>query len=82
MRFWRVLLNMLARLRLLARIHWWQRDTEKLRSVLERLAESAEAAGMVEDERYALTQLVRLAPDERRYVDRLETIGGALDEEF
>ena len=67
-------------LRLLARIHWWQRDTEKLRSVLERLAESAEAAGMVEDERYALTQLVRLAPDERRYIERLETIGGALDE--
>jgi len=54
-------------LRLLARIHWWQRDTEKLRSVLERLAESAEAAGTVEDERYALTQLVRLAPDEPRY---------------
>jgi len=67
-------------LRLLARIHWWQRDTEKLRSVLERLAESAEAAGMVEDERYALTQLVRLAPDERRYIERLETIGGAIDE--
>lgn len=68
-------------LRLLARIHWWQRDTEKLRSVLERLAESAEAAGMVEDERYALTQLIRLAPDESRYAERLETIGGALDEE-
>jgi tetratricopeptide (TPR) repeat protein len=68
-------------LRLLARIHWWQRDTEKLRSVLERLAESAEAAGMIEDERYALTQLIRLAPDESRYAERLEIIGGALDEE-
>jgi tetratricopeptide (TPR) repeat protein len=67
-------------LRLLARIHWWQRDTEKLRSVLERLAESAEAAGMVDDERYALTQLIRLAPDESRYAERLQTIGGALDE--
>jgi tetratricopeptide (TPR) repeat protein len=67
-------------LRLLARIHWWQRDTEKLRSVLERLAESAEAAGIVEDERYALTQLVRLAPDEKHYAERLQTIGGALDE--
>src|SRR5712691_2399908 len=63
-------------LRLLARIHWWQRDTDKLRSVLERLAESAEAAGTVEDERYALTQLVRLAPDEARYAERLQTIGG------
>jgi tetratricopeptide (TPR) repeat protein len=68
-------------LRLLARIHWWQRDTDKLRSVLERLAESAEAAGMVEDERYALTQLIRLAPDESRYAGRLQTLGGALDEE-
>ncbi len=69
-------------LRLLARTHWWQRDTEKLRSVLERLAESAEAGGMVEDERYALTQLVRLAPDESHYVERLQAIGGALDEDF
>ncbi|MFN2498480.1 MAG: tetratricopeptide repeat protein [Pyrinomonadaceae bacterium] len=67
-------------LRLLARIHWWQRDTEKLRSVLERLAESAEATGLVEEERYALTQLVRLAPDEKPYAERLRTIGGALDE--
>lgn len=67
-------------LRLLARIHWWQRDTEKLRSVLERLAESAEAGGTIEDERYALTQLIRLAPDEPRYAQRLQTIGGALDE--
>jgi tetratricopeptide (TPR) repeat protein len=68
-------------LRLLARIHWWQRDTEKLRAVLERLAESAEAAGMIDDERYALTQLIRLAPDESRYAERLQAIGGALDEE-
>ncbi|MBA2702868.1 MAG: tetratricopeptide repeat protein [Blastocatellia bacterium] len=67
-------------LRLLARIHWWQRDTEKLRAVLERLAESAEAAGMFDDERYALTQLIRLAPDESRHAERLHTIGGALDE--
>jgi tetratricopeptide (TPR) repeat protein len=67
-------------LRLLARIHWWQRDTEKLRSVLERLAESAESSGLVEDERYALTQLVRLAPDEAHYAKRLQSIGGALDE--
>jgi tetratricopeptide (TPR) repeat protein len=67
-------------LRLLARVHWWQRDTEKLRTVLERLGESAEAAGMIDDERYALTQLVRLAPDESRYLERLQAIGGALDE--
>ncbi len=67
-------------LRLLARIHWWQRDMEKLRSVLERLAESAESAGLAEDERYALTQLVRLAPEEQRYLDRLNALGGVLEE--
>jgi tetratricopeptide (TPR) repeat protein len=69
-----------AGLRLLARVHWWQRDMEKLRAVLERLAESAEASGLTEDERYALTQLVRLAPDEQRFVDRLEELGGSLEE--
>ena len=68
-----------AGLRLLARIHWWQRDMEKLRAVLERLAESAEAAGLAEDERYALTQLVRLAPDEQRYLERLNMLGGVLE---
>jgi tetratricopeptide (TPR) repeat protein len=67
-------------LRLLARIHWWQRDMDKLRSSLERLLEASEAAGLTEDERYALTQLVRLAPDEQRYMDRLDKLGGFLDE--
>ena len=69
-----------ASLRLLARIHWWQRDMEKLRAVLERLLEAAEASGLAEDERYALTQLVRLAPDEQRYVDRLNMLGGFLED--
>lgn len=66
-------------LRLLARIHWWQRDMDSLRGVLERLAESAEAAGLADDERYALTQLVRLAPEEQRYLDRLNKLGGVLE---
>lgn len=69
-----------AGLRLLAKAHWWQRDMEKLRSVLELMAESAEASGLTEDERYALTQLVRLAPDEQRFSDRLEELGGSLEE--
>jgi tetratricopeptide (TPR) repeat protein len=67
-------------LRLLVRIHWWQRDMEKLRLALERLAEAAEAAELVDDERYALTQLSRLAPDETRYAERLLALGGAHDE--
>ena len=68
-------------LRLLVRVHWWQRDTEKLRAALERLREAAEAAGRAEDERYALTQLVRLVPDEQRYAERLNELGGAQEEE-
>jgi tetratricopeptide (TPR) repeat protein len=69
-----------ASLRLLARIYWWQRDSEKLRATLERLAESAETAGLDDDERYALTQLVRLAPDEPRFLERLTALGGFIDE--
>src|SRR5687768_256010 len=63
-------------LRMLVRIHWWQRDMDALRSALERLAESAEASELIDEERYALTQLVRLAPDEQRYMDRLNLLGG------
>lgn len=65
-----------AALRMLVRIHWWQRDMDALRVSLERLAESAEASELVDEERYALTQLVRLAPDEQRYLDRLNLLGG------
>jgi len=67
-------------LRLLARIYWWQRDNEKLRATLERLAESAETAGLEDDERYALTQLARLAPDEPRFLERLTELGGFVDD--
>jgi tetratricopeptide (TPR) repeat protein len=67
-------------LRLLVRIHWWQRDMEKLRAALERLAEAAKMANLVEDERYALTQLLRLAPDENKYLERLQLIGGMQEE--
>jgi len=67
-------------LRLLARIHWWQRDMDKLRGTLERLAEAAEAAGLPDEERYALTQLIRLAPDEQHFLDRLNMLGGYLEE--
>ena len=66
-------------LRLLIRIHWWQRDMDKLRGVLERMAEAAEAAGLVEDERYALVQLIRLAPDEERFSVRLDELGGVTE---
>jgi len=67
-------------LRLLVRAFWWQRDMEKLKAALERLAEAAEAAGLVKDERYALTQLTRLAPDQSDHVSRLKELGGAEEE--
>jgi len=69
-----------AGLRMLVRINWWQRDMDALRASLERLAESAEASELVDEERYALTQLVRLAPDEQRYLDRLNLLGGLPEE--
>jgi len=69
-----------AALRMLVRIHWWQRDMDALRASLERLAESAEASELVDEERYALTQLVRLAPDEPRYLERLNLLGGFQDD--
>ena len=34
----------------------------------------------MDEERYALTQLVRLAPDEQRYLDRLNLLGGLQEE--
>jgi tetratricopeptide (TPR) repeat protein len=67
-------------LRLLVRAYWWQRDTENLKAALERLAEAAEAAGLAQDERYALTQLTRLVPDQAHHVERLKQLGGAEEE--
>lgn len=64
-------------LRLLVRAHWWQRDMEKLRASLERLAEAAQTAGLDADERYALTQLTRLVPEQVHHAERLEQLGGA-----
>ncbi len=66
-----------AALRLLVRAYWWQRDVDNLKAALERLAEAAQAAGQESDERYALTQLTRLAPDLTEHVERLKELGGA-----
>ncbi len=64
-------------LRLMVRVHTWQHDDDKLRRALEQLVEAAEAAGHAEEERHALSQLVRLAPEEARYRERLQDLGGA-----
>ena len=61
-------------LRLLVRFHSWQRDEVELKSALERLAEAARASDSVEDERYALSQLVLMSPQEVGYAQRLQEL--------
>jgi tetratricopeptide (TPR) repeat protein len=61
-------------LRLLVRFYAWQRDDEKQRQALERLAEAAEAAGLPDVERSALQQLAQFAPDQR-HLARLQALG-------
>ena len=68
-------------LRLVARAHWWLRDMDGLKAALERLAEAAQAQGLNDDERYALTQLARLDPAQEEQVARLNELGGAIEEE-
>jgi tetratricopeptide (TPR) repeat protein len=62
-------------LRLLVRFYGWQRDEAGLRQALERLAEGARAAESIEDEHYALSQLIMIAPHEVDYASRLQEIG-------
>ncbi|MEO6588440.1 MAG: tetratricopeptide repeat protein [Pyrinomonadaceae bacterium] len=61
-------------LRLLVRFYSWQRDETELRSALERLAESARLNDSIDDERYALTQLVVMLPNESDFAQRLQEI--------
>ena len=70
----------MAALVLLVRLHTWQHDGDKLRGALERLAEAAANSGLEDDERNALTQLLRLAPDDARYRARLLELGGTVEE--
>jgi tetratricopeptide (TPR) repeat protein len=66
--------NQLAGLRLLVRYNSWLNDENGIRLALERLYNAASADGAVEDERFALKQLVVLRPHEVRYRDRLNEI--------
>lgn len=64
----------LEALRLLVRYHGWQRDERELKNALERLAEIARLHEEVDDERYALTQLILIAPHEIAHAQRLQEI--------
>jgi tetratricopeptide (TPR) repeat protein len=61
-------------LRLLVRYYGWQRDESELKKSLERLAEIARLKESVDDERYALSQLVLILPHEVSYAQRLQEI--------
>ena len=64
----------LEALRLLIRFYSWQRDETELRAALERLAEAARLNESIDDERYALTQLVVMLPNEADFAQRLQEI--------
>jgi tetratricopeptide (TPR) repeat protein len=71
--------NELTGLRLLARYNNWLNDENGTRLALERLYAAAAKAESVEDERFALVQLVGIRPNETRYKDRLNEINETYD---
>ena len=64
----------LGALRLKVRYSSWERQKKELRSTLEALAEAAQGANAVDDERYALSQLVIIVPQEQKFAERLREI--------
>ncbi|MEZ5305693.1 MAG: hypothetical protein R2684_00965 [Pyrinomonadaceae bacterium] len=62
-------------LRLLARYHGWLKDDAELKTVLERIAESARNEGQTEDELSALNQLRLIAPYDQNVLARLSELG-------
>ena len=61
-------------LRLRARLAAWQRDESAMRDALIQLHTVARARDSVDDERFALSQLVMILPQETEYADRLREI--------
>ena len=64
----------LEALRLLVRFYGWQRDETELKNSLERLAQAAQSHSSLDDERYALSQLVLIVPHEIAFAKRLQEI--------
>ena len=64
----------LTGLRLLIRYNAWLNDEAGFRLSLERLRAAAATLESIEDERYALAQLIVIRPHETRYRDRLNEI--------
>jgi len=62
---------------LLVRLHAWQREDTELKAALIRMAEAAQINNDEENEKAALAQLVLMAPQEVKFRDRLEELGGS-----
>ncbi|MEP6847532.1 MAG: tetratricopeptide repeat protein [Acidobacteriota bacterium] len=64
----------LGALKLRVRFMSWRRDDKGLQTALIALDEASVAQSSLEDERYALSQLVMILPQELSYADRLRVI--------
>jgi len=61
-------------IRLSVRLHGYRRDEVKLKSALDRMMEVSRAKNSLDDERFALQELVNLLPHEITYAHRLQQI--------
>jgi hypothetical protein len=66
-------------LRLLVRHHGWLRDEAALKQSLERSSRSIATYRIGEDEHYALSQLVLVAPQETEHAERLHELNSTYD---
>lgn len=66
--------SQLSGLRILVRYNTWLNDETGIRLALERLYAAASKVESVDDERFALAQLIVIRPHETRYRDRLNEI--------
>jgi tetratricopeptide (TPR) repeat protein len=69
-------------LRLLVRLYSWQRDEAQLKSSFEKLAEAAKLNDAPDDEKYALSQLIMISPQNAYYAQRLHELTALNGEAF
>ncbi len=61
-------------LRLLTRYHGWHKDDFELERVLIQMMDAAKISGSIEDEQFALRQLLLISPQDDKYVSRLKEV--------
>ena len=68
-------------LRVMIRYHSWLKEENEVVRSLERLAEVARLNESDDDERFALSELIKLVPHETQFIERLKEINGGVDPE-